>query len=183
MNLKSILVFSLTALIISCASLMVYHNFFNSGKVGYVKSGVLLQEYKELKLAEEQFGKEMKIVEGNIDTLKQRFQRLEAIYSNSKNESEKNALAMKLGSMKYEYENYSEQSSMQMEQQKQEIMKKILANINNYIQEYGKKNNYRFIFGTTNEGSILYGNEQDDLTTEIITELNKKYQNEGEIKK
>ncbi len=39
----------------------------------------------------------------------------------------------------------------------------------------GKENNYNIIFGATDQGSILYGKEQKDLTDIVLKELNEDY--------
>jgi outer membrane protein len=47
--------------------------------------------------------------------------------------------------------------------------------VNGFIESFGEKNQYKLILGTTESGSILYGNKGDDLTDEITKNLNEQY--------
>lgn len=147
------------------------YNHFNKAKIGYIKSGVIVNEYKGMKSANNQFSSELSIVKANIDTLKNRFLKLQELANTSEGKA-KAEIAYRLGVAENEYRKYEEQASEQMNMRKQELTKKVLDQVNNYIQEYGKTNNYKLILGTTDDGSILYGNEADDLTTVILEKLN-----------
>ena len=48
--------------------------------------------------------------------------------------------------------------------------------INSYIADYGKKHYYKMILGATMDGNILYADEQDDLTQNILKDLNDIYE-------
>ncbi|RYF87208.1 MAG: OmpH family outer membrane protein, partial [Chitinophagaceae bacterium] len=61
------------------------------------------------------------------------------------------------------------------QQRQQQLTSDVLAKINSYIQEYGKDKGFKIIFGTTTEGNILYGLDEDDLTETILTNLNSQY--------
>jgi outer membrane protein len=52
----------------------------------------------------------------------------------------------------------------------EELTRNILTDIEKVVQDYGKKNNYNFIF-IKNE-SMIYANEASDLTDQILTLLN-----------
>lgn len=140
-------------------------------KIGFVKSGIVLQDYSEMKNADAQYQQESNMVQANLDTLKNRYIRL-AGKEKSISPSEKENWQQQLGTAENDYRKYAEQSNGQMEARKQELTSKVLEKINVVIQEYAKKNNYNIVFGTTNDGSILYGNDGDDLTSEILKELN-----------
>jgi outer membrane protein len=48
--------------------------------------------------------------------------------------------------------------------------------INQYIAEYGKQYGYDFIFGATGEGNLMYAENRNDITDEVIAFINQKYQ-------
>lgn len=52
----------------------------------------------------------------------------------------------------------------------------IWTQINQYIGDYGKDNEYDFIYGATGNGSLMYGNEAKNLTNEVVIYMNKKYE-------
>ena len=52
---------------------------------------------------------------------------------------------------------------------------KIIKQINSYIKEFGKNNNYQYIFGATSSGNIMYADTINDISGEIIKYINDKY--------
>jgi outer membrane protein len=51
----------------------------------------------------------------------------------------------------------------------------LTSRIKKYIKEYGKKNNYSYIYGTGEANSVLYAEESFDITNEMIDLLNEQY--------
>ena len=52
----------------------------------------------------------------------------------------------------------------------------IWKRINHYVSDYGKTEGYDFIFGATGDGGLMYANDVNDITDEVILYLNKKYE-------
>ena len=50
-----------------------------------------------------------------------------------------------------------------------------LEEINAFIEAYGKEHHYDVILGTTSSGSLLYGNEQNDISEKLLEALNASY--------
>ncbi|MGZ4059001.1 MAG: OmpH family outer membrane protein [Bacteroidia bacterium] len=178
--MRTILINVFLSLAVSIGAVLLFHKY-NAPKIGYIKSALLLQDYKEMIEVTEQFNNELKIVQTNSDTLQNRFEKLKQ-EGPLITEKEKNNWSYKLGIAQSEYEKYSQQASEQMQSRRTELTKKVLETVNNFIQKYGKENNYQFIFGTTEDGSILYGMESDDLTQTILDLLNQSYQPKADAK-
>jgi len=51
----------------------------------------------------------------------------------------------------------------------------ILAQLNQYIQDYGDQNGYLFILGNQGDGTIMQARDSKNLTKEIIEYTNKRY--------
>lgn len=171
--MRSILISVFFSLIITLLTVWCFYKW-NTPKIGYVKSPVVIQEYKAMQDAQKKFEGELKIVQANLDTLKNRYEHLLAIESQVK-EAEKKDWMHRVEIAQEEYEKYNQQASAQMEQRKGDVSQKVLMKINEFIQQYGKENHYKLILGTTSEGSILYGEEGDDLTESIVAKLNETY--------
>jgi outer membrane protein len=148
---------------------------WNTPKIGYVKSPIIIQEYKEMQDAQKKFEEEVKVVQMNSDTLKRRYERLLSM-EGSVNNKERKEWLHRLEIAQEEFGKYNHQASEQIENRKNEMSQNVLMRINDYIQNYGKENHYKLILGTTSEGSILYGEEGDDLTQVILNKLNEAYQ-------
>lgn len=168
--MKNISISVLVSLSLTAIAIVGYDFLFKE-KIGFVRSGSVLQQYKAMDEANKQYEKEMLQVQANYDTLKNRYENLK-VREKTISGSEKTEWAYRLGVAKNEFDKYNMQAGEQMEKRKQELTKDILQKINLFIQDYGKKNNYKLILGTTNEGSILYGKDADDITDNILKELN-----------
>lgn len=75
---------------------------------------------------------------------------------------------------------YYRQQLLTVEQEEKELNMnyntQIWNQINSYIQEYGDKNGYDFIYGATGSGSMMYADETLDVTKEITQYANTSYE-------
>jgi outer membrane protein len=53
--------------------------------------------------------------------------------------------------------------------------KQILEQMSTYILEYGKKNGFDFIYGSSGNGTLMYASDKYNISEEIITFINSKY--------
>ena len=73
------------------------------------------------------------------------------------------------------------QQQMQVEQQQyqqesQTEIDTLIVKVKTFVKDYGKKNGYTYILGTSDAAaSVLYGTEENDLTQTILDALNKDY--------
>ncbi len=63
-------------------------------------------------------------------------------------------------------------------QDAQKYDEQIYTQINQYISEYGKEQKCRFILGANGNGSMLYANQDNDITDEVIAYANFKFNGE-----
>ncbi len=59
-----------------------------------------------------------------------------------------------------------------------EVSQQVWNRVNDYIQQYGKQNNYKIVLGTQGNGNIMYGDKEVDITEAFIEFANKKYEGE-----
>jgi outer membrane protein len=52
---------------------------------------------------------------------------------------------------------------------------KILKQLNQYIEDYGKLNSYTYIYGSSGNGELLYGDKNKEITKDLIGFVNGKY--------
>lgn len=171
--MKNVFIAVFSSIVVSVSMFFIL-NAINKTKLGYIKSGVVLQGYKEMKDISAQFDGEIKVVQNNLDTLRKRYERLKLMAAAAGPKEQKD-LVYRLGIAQNEYDKYNQQASQQMAARKQELTRQVLETVNNFIQQYGKEHNYKLILGTTDDGSILYGNEADDITQPILDKLNEQY--------
>lgn len=170
-TLRDTLITVAIAFVVSIIVVGVYHLAKND-KVAYVRTGIVLQNFKGIKEAEKQVNKELLVVQTNIDTLRKRYEYLSYQYVN-KGRGDK-ALETRLSKAQNDYQQYREKAAEQMEQRKNDLIGKEIAKINQLVEMYGKRHGYKLILGSTTEGNLLYGNPADDITDLIIEFINKE---------
>lgn len=52
----------------------------------------------------------------------------------------------------------------------------VFNQINQYVQDYGKEHGYTYIFGANSSGSLMFANNEKDITIEVTLYVNNKYQ-------
>ncbi len=60
--------------------------------------------------------------------------------------------------------------------QSREYDRQIWNQLNQYIKDYGKEHNYTMIFGANGQGNLMYASEARDVTNDLISYINKKYE-------
>ena len=64
-----------------------------------------------------------------------------------------------------------------------EYDEKIWRQLNQYVQDFGKEYNYKFILGAKGDGTIMYASESEDITDKLIIYVNNKYNGINKIEK
>ncbi len=54
----------------------------------------------------------------------------------------------------------------------------IWQQVNTYVKEYGRINDYDFIYGADGKGTLMYAKESSDISLELIEYINKRYKGE-----
>lgn len=67
-----------------------------------------------------------------------------------------------------ELENANDELSKQFDEQ-------IWKQLNSYCKEFGKENNFKYVLGTDGSGTIMYADENNDVTQKLIDFINKRY--------
>ncbi|GAA0714176.1 OmpH family outer membrane protein [Aquimarina litoralis] len=144
-------------------------------KTGFVNNTKVVSDFKEMKAAKEKWTKKNNEVRAELEEKAKQFQIEVQGYQNiMKSMTQSNR-------EKKEQELMVKQQTLQREQQTrmQEIQKgsqteidSIIAKVEDFIKDYGKKNGYTYIYGETEVKNIFYAKEELDLTDKIITELN-----------
>lgn len=57
----------------------------------------------------------------------------------------------------------------------QRYQEQLWTQINQYVFEYGKEQQYDYVFGSAANGSLMYADEAEDITADVIAYINKKY--------
>lgn len=75
--------------------------------------------------------------------------------------------------LKVELQGMQAQLTQQYNEKSDAFQVSIWTELNKRIEEYGKKMGYTYILGANGDGSIMYGDEAEDITEELIKFINK----------
>ena len=148
-------------------------------KTAFVKTETIFKEYKGIKEQEEVFKKQQEAFTKKYDSLVKIWQKEVMDFQQQvKKMSPKQA-------QKKDQELYRKQQALQQMQQQEgakitaEMQKKtdsIIKEVYNFFDEYGKQNGYEYIFGKNNNGALMYGKADKDITDEVLKALDAQYE-------
>lgn len=147
-------------------------------KIAFVDNSKLINQYQEKIDLENHLKEKISKYERKRDSISQAFQseaqsfQLEAAKLGQAAAQKKyNELMQKSQTL--------QQSLMQEEQdirqESETKMDSLLSKVKKFVKTYGEKNNYTFILGENDGGSVLYGSPSQDITEKIVKELNENF--------
>ncbi len=175
---NTIITISISVTLAALISILITNTLIKPSKLAYVDTAKLMVGFseankieKELKSEDEKWQKQYKELG---DTLQSTMDQMTKEYNNAKPYRQKE-LQDKLSARNQQLNNFKQANMRKMQKLREEKMKGIIDKVNVYMKEYGKKQGYDIIFGTSS-GNIVYANEDAlDITAEIIEGLNERY--------
>ncbi len=147
----------------------------DANKIGVVDMQKALQSVDAGKKAKSQLEKEfnakkqdLQKEEAAIKKLGEEFKKQSLVLNDearAKKQSEIQERIMK-------FQETTQRSQMEIQQKEQELTQPIIQKLRALIADTAKKKNYTLIL-EKNENTVLYSQEKDDLTTEVVTQFNK----------
>lgn len=135
-----------------------FYKVFNPCQIKYVDIGKLLDEYHFKKDLEKKTNSDLLRIKNVIDSLRM----LKNTQNNIQIDSNINRLEIL-------FSNYYTKSN-------EEISKKVWDRLNPAIKNFGEKNKINIIIGANGTGTILYGNNEQEVTGELIKYVNTIYE-------
>ncbi|MCK4662306.1 MAG: OmpH family outer membrane protein [Bacteroidales bacterium] len=148
-------------------------------KVVYIDNNVIIQKYKGMKNARAEFEKKASVWEANADTLIKEWEQELKNYEKERSKmttKEKELKEELLRNKQQQIQGYSQAMQKKAADEEQKMTQTVVNEINDYLTEYGKKHNYKFILGATGAGNILYADENFNITEKILEGLNAEYE-------
>ncbi|MFK7813216.1 MAG: OmpH family outer membrane protein [Maribacter sp.] len=147
-------------------------------KIGYVDNVKLMDAYQEKIDVETKFKTKTDALTKKRDSISQAFQieaqafQAKAQKMNQKKAQEEYGLMQQRGQFMGQQLQQEEQTLMAAGQVE---MDSIVSKVKKEIKAYGVANKYTYILGGGDGGSVLYGQDANDLTDEVVKLLNDKY--------
>lgn len=162
------------SLILSCVSLGIFLSQ-TPHKLAYVRSHDLVYGYQAMQAAHEEFSEKRAVWEENLKTLENEYEDAVTLYNESLqtlNDQERKKRKQLLEEMRQQFFQYKKSIESKAEEEDRNMTEKVLNEINEFVELYGKSNGYDLIFGTTLSGNILYGDQVIDITDELLIKIN-----------
>lgn len=155
---------------------LVFTSCQKQAKIGFVDNGTLINDYQKKKDLEAKFQVKEQAFRKKFDSIENAFQ-VEA----QKFQAEANKMAQTTAQQKYEQLSQQRQvidqqkqtEAQQFQQEFQTEIDTLIVSVKKFVNDYGKKNGYTYILGTSDAAAtVLYGAEEHDLTKTILEDLN-----------
>lgn len=171
---KTVIILALAISIVSCQK----GTELKESKTAYVDTSKLLDQYTEAKDIQEKFkakseemGRELEVEVSRFKADAANFQKV--AQQNGEAWAQQNGAALQQRQDKLQY---AQQAMVQQLQQEMAVeMDTLVSGVKKFVKAYGKEKGYNYIFGTGEAESILYAEDKNDLTAEMIKLLNDKY--------
>ena len=170
-NWKLFFVLGIATLLFSCSQ----------PKIAYINIEDLMQEYEATKELERLLAEKQAAYSKELDSMQAPFQqKLQEYYSTVGTMSA-------LTKTRWEQELQQEQQVLQAKQQEISMLLQnenqreseiLTKKVDSFVAEYAQKEKLNLILGTTGKGTVLYGDEQMDITHDILELLNTDYNND-----
>jgi outer membrane protein len=150
---------------------VLYVNF-TKPKIGYVVIQEVFNDFELKKELQKKLENVKNYRQKIVDSLRIDLTILsKKVQTNSATPIEKDLFERKKIEYNQKLQIFEEDNGILTKQYDQEI----ITQLNQYIKDYGKKNNFDMIQGNNSDGSLMYGKEEFNLTKEVSVFINEKY--------
>jgi len=146
--------------------------------MAFVYNNRILAEYNGVKEGQQLYREKEKTLTATLDTLENEINSLLKNYQNeSRQLSDKENMLTEsmIKRRQADYFNYKKAIEDKIKEEDTKLTAAVMHQIDSYIAEFGKKNGYTYILGASNEGSLFFANDKEDITDIILEGLNNTY--------
>lgn len=150
----------------------------NKSNIAYVETSVLVDGFEGTKAARKQFEEKSKLWQANTDSLVAQWENEIKAYEQERSSMSPKEIELKeelLRNKQQQLGQYQEAMKRKAAEEDQNMTQTVMNQINDYLKAYGKEQGYTYILGAAG-GNIVYANEAQNITEEVLTGLNAEYQ-------
>ena len=167
------------AIIALVASVFTFFYTQSSSDLVYVDVNEMLEGYKRTKIVRAEFEKKATTMKANVDSLMTGWQNELKAYEKERSKMSKKELELKqelLSNKQQQIGNYQQAIQKQLAEEDKKSTQTVVNDINDFVKEYGKKNNHKIILGAVGNGNIMYANDAANLTPKLLELLNAEFE-------
>ena len=153
----------------------------SQNKMAYIDVGLIMTEYEGLKAFNVEMEDEKDQLRKEIESLIEPYQlKVDEYYKNlgEMSVAEKSATEQALQLEQAAINEQQDKFMQRLEDQRLEGLETINKEIAIFVEGYAKSKGYQIVFGTLGTETVIYGEENLNITQEVLTELNKLYREE-----
>lgn len=147
-------------------------------KIAYIRTNEVLLNYAGMKDARALIEDKRSRVQQSLDTLEASYNTTVADYNKSYlslNSQAREDREKYIKAQQRDLYQYTQSVKEKHAEEERKITEGIVNQINSYVKQYSEEHKYSIVFGTTSEGSVMYGNEANDITKDVLEYLNSNY--------
>lgn len=170
---KIILSLAVVATLMSCTQ----------DKTAYVNNTVLIQDYYKMKTTEARFEKKSQVLSEELDSVAGVFQKEVQEFQEGMNRmsaQQKERRQSELMQKQQMLQQQQQRKSQMLRQESDQAIDSLIAEVKDFVGEYGEEKGYAYIFGSNESANIMYAKEGLDITDEILEKLNAGQENKEE---
>jgi len=164
-------------LAVGLAILLILHVQAEKSLV-YVDAQKLVVGYKGMQAARQEFEAKAAVWKANLDTLRGEVEARIKEYEAKKarlSASEQQLTEELIQSKQDQFLNYQQAIQEKVQKEDQELTRKVLDKVNDYLKRYGKEKGYKIILAATQYGNIVYARDGIDITEDVMKGLNEEF--------
>ncbi len=162
-------------------ALLIFASCEKPKKIGFIDNETVINDYKEKIDLEAKFQSKQDAYRIKFDSIDKAFDvEVQAFQSGARKMAQTIAQQkyQELGQKQQVLDQQKQVEAQQFRQAFQAELDSIIKKVKAYESDYGKRNGYTYLLGTSDATStVLYGAKENDLTQTILDSLNAKYEN------
>ena len=166
--MKKLLILTFAVLMASC----------NQTKIAYVDIEVLMKDYEGTKALETKMKAKQELKAKELDSLTAPFQAKVQSYYKAAQSMSPQKRAEAEGALQQEQQflqAQQQQASNDLQKETQDNYEIITKTVDSLVGNYAKSKGYNMILGTSGKGTVMYGDENLDVTKQVLEVLNTTY--------
>ncbi len=172
---RNLIVVIVAVLLSTAVSVLVGKYTFKAKPVAWVELPKVFNDFEYKKELEKKYLKSEEVRKKILDSLELE---LQIMYKQFESKNEKDIPDDVKAQFQVKRENYLRKKNQYDEensQMKADFNSQIYKQLSQYTKDYGKEKGYSVVLGAEGSGVILYGDDENNVTEEVLNYINNKY--------
>ena len=148
-----------------------------SSKIAYIDTSTVIAKFPKTQEITKQIKKQTAAMEKELGKLKKDIEKLKSgldTMQKTLTAAQKKSLQKQIKDKESVFSELYYKYKTKMTNMENQLMTPVYKQLNKLINEYGSKNGYDIIFGTTSNGNIVYAKKSKDITIAVMKYIEKK---------